>query len=219
MKHLDLVGSVFDRLTVVENKGKDNKGSILWLCQCSCGTQVTTSTFMLRTKKKRSCGCLRREKAAAHCKSMTRHGHYQNNKPTPEWSTWASMRARCTVKTHKQYPDYGGRGIGVCDRWLSSFESFLADMGPRPGKLYSLDRIDNALGYSKENCRWATHVEQNNNTRFNSHISVDGTTKTKAEWCRELGISRGRLRRALERTSNPAAALLDAVERTELAER
>lgn len=89
-----------------------------------------------------------------------RHGHYNSR----TYHSYHSMKARCLNKNHRQFKDYGGRGIGISDRWLDSFENFLADMGERPvGR--TLDRINNDLGYSKSNCRWATREEQNNNKR------------------------------------------------------
>jgi hypothetical protein len=80
------------------------------------------------------------------------------------------MWARCRRETHPEYPNYGGRGIVVCDRWRS-FEDFYADMGDRPTNKHSLDRINNDLGYSPENCRWTTRDVQNNNRSLRSHPS------------------------------------------------
>ena len=78
---------------------------------------------------------------------------------------WISMKQRCLDKNNERWDQYGGRGIGVCDRWLK-FENFYEDMGDPPTKKHSLDRIDNDLGYSKENCRWATWSQQSSNRRF-----------------------------------------------------
>jgi hypothetical protein len=89
---------------------------------------------------------------------------------TPEYGVWANMISRCRNPKHKQYSQYGGRGIKVCERWHDSFENFLKDMGPRPSAKHSLDRINNDGPYDWWNCRWATSQQQNNNTRWNRLI-------------------------------------------------
>jgi len=116
-----------------------------------------------------------------------KHGATANGKRTPEYRTWISMRHRCINKAHKDYHHYGGRGITVCDRWVDSFENFLADMGERPDG-YSLDRIDNSKGYSPDNCRWATKIQQANNRRPKKTApmyTMDSETKTLAEWAKD----------------------------------
>jgi len=107
---------------------------------------------------------------------------------TPEYRAWATMRQRCNSLTHPEYRYYGGRGITVCESWDDSFEAFFCAMGRRPTSKHSLDRIDNFKGYSPTNCRWATRLEQANNTRFNRRIEYDGRSQTLAEWSRETGI-------------------------------
>lgn len=102
----------------------------------------------------------------------------------PEYRTWRNMRYRCNSPSCRQYKDYGARGIRVCKQW-DSFIVFLKDVGSRPSPNHSIDRKDNSKGYCPHNCRWATHVEQNNNTRFNRIF--DG--KTIAELSRETGLS------------------------------
>ena len=104
------------------------------------------------------------------------------------------MRQRCHNPKNKKYHLYGGRGITVCDEWKESFEAFYRDMGPRPSPEHSIDRRDNNKGYSKENCRWATLVEQANNRRDNLYFDFDGDRKTLTEWCREFGLNYNRIR-------------------------
>jgi hypothetical protein len=107
---------------------------------------------------------------------------------TGEYRTWAGMRQRCQVKTNWNYADYGGRGITVCDQW-QKFEAFYRDMGRRPSPRHTLERKNNSLGYSPENCVWATPLEQNNNTRANVFLVLNGESRTIAQWSRIVGIS------------------------------
>lgn len=127
------------------------------------------------------------------------------------YGTWAMMRARCSNPDHKAYPDYGGRGVTVCERW-KSFENFIADMGERPAGM-TLDRIDNDKGYSPENCRWATRKQQNNNSRKNRLLTHEGRTQTLSAWAGEAGLSRGALLKRLARGWTLAESLTVAATR------
>ena len=109
---------------------------------------------------------------------------------TPEYCTWEHMKQRCFNPNCKRYPDYGGKGITVCDRWKNSFQNFLADMELKPSPKHSIDRIDNNADYSPENCRWSTRVEQQNNTRYNRLITIGNDTRTIAQWTKEMGFER-----------------------------
>lgn len=79
------------------------------------------------------------------------------------YRSWKSMKRRCLNKKSQEYSRYGGKGITICQKWTDSYEAFLADMGPRPSRDHSIDRIDNKKGYEPNNCRWATQVQQNQN--------------------------------------------------------
>lgn len=103
------------------------------------------------------------------------------------YKSWGMMKSRCTNPSYNHYHNYGGRGIKVCDRWLESFENFLEDMGERP-KNHSLDRIDVDGDYCKENCRWSTSKEQNNNRRNNHIIEFNGKSQNITAWAEELNI-------------------------------
>lgn len=194
-----LTGRVFGRLEARAHVGSATGGSALWCCACSCGEFVVVPAVRLKTGKTRSCGCLRREIAAAR---LHRHGHGSNGDRRPrssEYVIWRSMKARCTRTTHADYARYGGRGITVDPRWLGpdGFKNFLADMGRRPSLQHSIERKNNNEGYSKENCVWATRREQANNTRGNRRVTFNGRTQTVAEWARELRVPSRRLQARL----------------------
>src|SRR5688572_19651257 len=114
----------------------------------------------------------------------TKHGMYR----TPEYKIWKGMIDRCYNPNCRNYANYGGRGIAMCDRWRKSFKAFIEDMGRRPSSLHSLDRKDNSGNYGPENCRWATRSEQQRNTRQNVLLTKDGVTLTMIEWAERLGL-------------------------------
>lgn len=123
------------------------------------------------------------------------HGHTSGGRESPTYRSWNLMWQRCRNDKCAKYPQYGGRGITVCERWLK-FENFLEDMGLRP-KGKTLDRVNNNLGYYPENCRWATNVEQNNNRRNSILLTCRGETLTLPQWARRLGINQKTLRKRL----------------------
>lgn len=104
---------------------------------------------------------------------------------------WVAMIRRCTMLSDKAFPNYGGRGIKVCDRWSRSLENFVADVGNPPGKEYSLDRIDNSRGYEPGNVRWATSSQQIRNTRANRRLTLNGVSRLCVEWIEILGPTLG----------------------------
>ena len=116
---------------------------------------------------------------------------------TPEYRSWKQLIQRCENPNDPSYKNYGGRGIKVNRAWRRSFEKFYLDMGARPGPQYSIERKDNNGEYGKENCCWATKVEQVNNRRNNIFLTYQGKTQTVAQWARELSIPVKRIRARL----------------------
>jgi hypothetical protein len=119
-------------------------------------------------------------------------------KNTPEYKTLENIKSRCLNKNNRQYKDYGGRGILICPRWLESYRYFCEDMGKKPSPQHSIERLENDKGYYKENCKWATRVEQNRNRRNNTNLELNGKIKTLQEWSEEYNINRATLKSRLK---------------------
>ena len=182
----DMIGQRFGRLKVVAYAGKSYDH--LWECECDCGNTKVIAGYNMRAGNTSSCGCYRNEQA-----SKANSTHQLRDKYPLTYTSWKSLRKRCNSKNATGFHLWGGRGITYADRW-DSFPNFLADMGPRPSKEYSIDRVDNNLGYTPENCRWATRKQQCRNTRRNHLVTFDGKTKTLAEWAETLGFAYATLR-------------------------
>ena len=156
MTFKDKMGQRFGKLVAIGIEGRSKRREIIWLCLCDCGNLRTSIGSRLTSGRVQSCGCLQKERTkevnTIHGKSYSRL-----------YSIWRNMRSRCTNSNHDSYPDYGGRGIKVCERWRI-FENFLKDMG-EPPEMLTIDRIDVNGNYEPGNCKWATWSEQNLNKR------------------------------------------------------
>ena len=167
----------------------------LWRFLCDCGKEFTMRPEPFVSERQKSCGCMRSQLVR---ESRTTHGASTSRL----YYVWNSMRERCTNPNVPTYRFYGGRGIGVCDRWRD-FKNFQADMGPayKPG--LTLDRIDVNGDYSPENCRWVTKAEQANNKRSNRFIDTPKGRMTVATAARAFGLKIGTLRSRLSRGCPP----------------
>lgn len=157
----------FGRWTVIAGatrKPRSSGGHVTYvLARCKCGTKRNVSLPNLVSGKSKSCGCFRSNKTRT---TKTRHGDARKGMVAVEYSCWQSMIKRCGSDAN---PDYGGRGIKVCDRWMT-YEHFLADMGRKPSAKHSLDRYPDNNGYEPTNCRWATPKQQRANQRQRSRL-------------------------------------------------
>lgn len=193
-KFVNIAGERFGRLVAVEPKGVLSRKSraMHWLCKCDCGKIITTSGLSLRQGCSTSCGCYAKESrqtqaALMRQKNQLLHGHGHYNSPT--YRSWKSMLDRCECPGTNGFKNYGGKGITVCERW-HSFKLFLQDMGERlPGM--TIDRINPALNYSAENCRWATTIQQGRNRSTNHIINFNGQSLCLAAWDEKMNFPRG----------------------------
>lgn len=183
---IDLTGKNFGRLVCISARTEFRSGrnKRFWTCQCACGNITEVETSSLRSGNTRSCGCFRaeseRERAVTHGLSHTRtHRIY------------LLMIDRCSRPSANQYPNYGGRGIKVCERWLSGFDAFFEDMGHPPTERHSIDRINNDGNYEPSNCRWATSREQGRNRRGLLMVNFKGSQVCLKEACEALDLHYG----------------------------
>lgn len=153
-------------------------------CRCACGVERSVSAYTLAIGSSRGC----RTCAGA---GRATHGATRHRAQTPEYAAWVNMRKRCYDPSTIGFKNYGGRGIRVCPRWTEArgFENFLSDVGPRPTPGHSLDRKRNDGNYDPDNCRWATKIEQSNNTRTNRLVMFRGKEVSLMEAVRMVGTA------------------------------
>ena len=186
-KLIDLSGEKFGYLVVSDRNPR--KGTF-WNCTCQCGNQSVVSTSNLKNGNQTSCGCIRKQKAAAR---TYRHGMIG----TREYESWMHAKGRCFNSDNAAYLNYGGRGITMCEKWKNSFEAFYSDMGPCPPK-YTLDRKDNDGNYEPGNCRWATRKTQNRNRRDTVMLDYNGETISLRDLAARHGMNFDALRHRYE---------------------
>lgn len=168
----DRTGQKFGRWTVLSRCGAG-----MWKCRCECGAERNIQVSTLTRGTSKSCGCLSAERSRKH-----------GMDGTPTYNAWAHMLARCRNPKTQGFARWGGRGITVCERWLS-FENFFADMGKKPsGK--SLDRIDNDGNYEPGNCRWATRRAQSGNQERSLRFEWNGQKRTLSDLAHEHKVPR-----------------------------
>ena len=170
-----MVGARYKNCSVISSSDiRDAQGFKQWTCKCDCGATFVRRASILSGIS--HCGCMSYVNRSV---SHKKHGLTK----TAEFKSWDGAIQRCTNDRCKDFPNYGGRGISVCDRWIKSFDNFLSDMGKKPSASYSLDRIDVNGDYSPENCRWASSRQQASNRRNNVFVDVGGSKITLFEFC------------------------------------
>lgn len=190
----DITGKKVGLLTAVRPTDERYHKSAVWEFLCDCGNRIDLPLLRIneaiRKNNHISCGC--------YIGSwQIKHGSAKRNGITKEYRSWICMRQRCQNTNRDEFHYYGGRGISVCERWNSSFELFIYDMGKCPGKKYSIDRINIDGNYEPGNCRWATKTTQAINRRKhkNNTSGVVGVTRTQnGRWIAQIKINRKMIR-------------------------
>lgn len=178
---LDITGKKFNRLTAIKYVGVDNHHYKTWLFKCECGNTTVKSISAVLRGKVKSCGCAelaRQKNFIKKYAGVTKHGQSY----TRLYTIWRGMKQRCGRK-----PRY--ENVFVCDEWqeFKPFYEWALANGYQDN--LSIDRINNKGNYEPNNCRWATVLQQQNNTSLNWNMTYMGETKTASEWARELGIN------------------------------
>jgi len=190
-----------DWVALRETSRVDYHSCPYWLCRCICGREREVRRCALRGGYSKSCGCSRKIPKPILSRRFQRSKLVPARPLKKERNAWWNMNRRCSHPENPSYRNYGAKGITVCDRFRSSFEAFIEDMGPAPSLDHSLDRINPHLGYfcgkcpecreagRVANCRWTTWDVQVNNKVNSRKIEFEGQSLTVTEWARVLGLS------------------------------
>ena len=185
-KFVDITGNKYNRLLVFERIGTDKNGNATYLCLCDCGNWTEANANELKNNHKKSCGCLHNEINSEFGKRKSHFIHGESK--TNLHKIWQGMIQRCHNPKNPAYSYYGGRGIFVCPEWhdYTIFSKWAHDNCYVDG--LSIERIDNDLEYSPDNCKWIPRSEQSKNRRSVLKYEYNGATKTLREWGEEVGI-------------------------------
>lgn len=211
-----------NRLTLITNlDGRDKHGYSIGKFSCICGETVVKALTLVKSNKVKSCGCLGKDsnmmkiikaRDVAHAASRVKNRTHGMT-GTPLYFIWRGVLNRCTNPTVKSYKTYGARGITISDEW-KDFQCFYDDMHASYSihrNLHdndtTLERVDNAKGYCRENCRWATRSEQMKNTSLTRNVTIDGETQHLEDWCHHFGISSSAVYRRVRKGMSFAEAL------------
>lgn len=175
---IDIKGKRFGRFKVLSSAGVDSRGESIWKCICNCGKIKFILSYALRKGKIKSCGCyqkfIRGKSSRTHNASQSRLYHI-----------WTDIFTRCYNKNCAAYKNYGGRGIKICKRW-HDFSMFKKDIGRRPSKYFTIERINNNKGYSPKNCKWLHKSLQHHNKRTSHYLTFEGKRQCIGAWAKEL---------------------------------
>lgn len=177
IKRKDIAGKKFNKLTAIKFSHMDENYCQFWLFKCDCGNEKIIKMRNVELGTTVSCTC--------HIRKLTTKHGYTNN---PVFNIWKKIKARCHDSNDQAYAYYGGRGLSMSEEWKDSFDTFVRDMGVRPSKNHSIDRIDNDIGYSKENCKWSTKHEQQMNRRNTIYVDYNGEKVKLFELCEKINV-------------------------------
>ena len=188
-------GVRINELTIIgfEHVKRARSWSWKWICRCSCGTIKSIVPYKVLSGNTTSCGCTKRDRIIEYNNTeKVKHGYARGGhggKKNRLYTIWSGMKARCSNENLHDYPNYGGRGIKVCNEWANSFETF-KDWANENGyrEDLSLDRIDVNGNYCPENCKWATMYEQQRNRQHTEKFEYLGEKRTLAEISEMTGI-------------------------------